>query len=80
MKSSPDAQAFFEQYLAAPIVIGLYLFWRIVTKFKDPLFVRAKDMDLTTGLRSFDLDALDEEAPRRKSIANLPKRTLRGLF
>lgn len=51
-----------------------------MTKFKGPMFVGAKNMDLTTGLRSFDLDELDEAAPRKKSIANLPKRTLRGLF
>ena len=76
----PDAQAFFEVYLAAPIVIGLYILWKIITKFKGPMFVRAKNMDLMTGLRSFDLDELDEAAPRKKSIANLPKRTLRGLF
>lgn len=45
------------------------------------MYVRAHQMDLMTGLRQFDLDALEEvEQPRKKSVANLPVRTLRGLF
>lgn len=44
-------------------------------------FVRARDMDVVSGIRHFDLDALEEAAPeRKKSVANLPKRFFRGLF
>ena len=42
--------------------------------------MRAHEMDITTGIRDFDLDALEQSAPRRKSLANLPLRTARGLF
>jgi amino acid transporter len=79
--SSPQAaaEAFFEEYLAAPIVIALYVFWKIYSRNKGGFFVKAADMDLVTGLRSFDLDPLENAAPR-KSIANLPKRVARSLF
>ena len=51
-----------------------------MTRFRGGLFVRAHEMDLTTGMREFDLDALEDSAPRKKSLANLPLRTARGLF
>ena len=44
------------------------------------MFIRAKDMDVTSGMRDFDLDQLKVPEQRRKSVANLPQRTLRGLF
>ncbi|KAG8529115.1 uncharacterized protein KY384_005750 [Bacidia gigantensis] len=74
---SPDAQVFFESYLAAPIVIALYVFWKIWTKGKGGLFVKTSEMDVSTGIRQFDLDALEDATPRKKSIANLPLRTVR---
>ncbi|KAK0517559.1 hypothetical protein JMJ35_000714 [Cladonia borealis] len=60
------AQAFFETYLAAPIVIALFAFWKIF-KWNKPghrAFKRAHDMDLLTGMRSFDLDPLENAAPK----------------
>ncbi|KAL8839738.1 MAG: hypothetical protein Q9170_001609 [Blastenia crenularia] len=72
---SPDAQTFFENYLAGPIVIALYLGWKVYTRGKGGLFVRASDMDIDTGMRQLDLDPL-ENAYRKKSMANLPKRML----
>ena len=57
----PDAEVFFEQYLAAPIIIMLYLGWKIYSGGKGGLFVRAEDMDLTTGLRSLDLEPMIKE-------------------
>jgi len=70
---------FFENYLAAFIVIALYLIWKGVTKGKGGLFVRAHQMDLMTGMRQFDLDALEEAAPARKmSIANAPVKAVRA--
>ena len=41
---SPNASAFFQQYLAAPMILALYLFWRITYGRRDALFVRVKDM------------------------------------
>ncbi|KAF8247483.1 amino acid permease [Wilcoxina mikolae CBS 423.85] len=59
----PDATNFFSAYLAVPIVIAFYIPYKIY--FKTP-FVRAKDMDLVTGRRELNLDALlaEERAER----------------
>ncbi|MCJ1287249.1 hypothetical protein MMC26_006597, partial [Xylographa opegraphella] len=53
---------FFQEYLAGPLVIGLYLFWKCWTKFRGPMFARLKDIDLLTGMRALDLD--DEPPPK----------------
>ena len=74
---SPDANAFFQTYLAAPLVIALYLFWKIKTRFAGPFFVRAKDMDVDTGRRELDFDPADMPI---KTFKNLPKRLVEGLF
>lgn len=41
---SPDPSAFFQQYLAAPLIFALYLFWKVLYGRRDPFFIRAKDM------------------------------------
>ena len=69
--------SFFENYLAALIVIVLYIGWKIKTRGAGGFYIRAHQMDLMTGMRAFDLDPLPEE---KKTILNLPKRTLQGLF
>lgn len=76
---SPSAKVFFENYLAALIVIALFIFWKVFSRNKGGFFVKARDMDLMTGMRSFDLDPL-ENAASKKTLANLPLRTVRGLF
>lgn len=79
---SPNAQAFFESYLAAPVVIALYVGWKLWIHFgrREPLsfYVRASDMDLTSGLRALVLDG--DYVPEKNTLGNLPKRILRSLF
>lgn len=75
--SSPDAEAFFQSYLAAPFVILLYLGYKIYSRGAGGLYVKAHEMDLTTGMRVFDLESLAE---RKKSIVNLPSRVFHALF
>lgn len=75
VKAKSTAEGFFESYLAAAVVIALYLFWKAWTRGKGGLFVRAHDMDLTTGIRTFDYDPQDNPQ-RKKSLATLPKRIL----
>ncbi|KAL9598159.1 MAG: hypothetical protein Q9219_004656 [cf. Caloplaca sp. 3 TL-2023] len=75
----PDAELFFQSYLAGPIVITLYLGWKIYSRGKGGLFVRASQMDLDTGMRHLNLDPL-ENAIQRKSIANLPQRVVRSFI
>lgn len=73
----PDAQAFFEQYLAAPLLIALYLFWKVWSR-DFSLFVRSKDMDITSGRRAIELD--DDFTPVKKTWKNLPLRIVHALF
>lgn len=63
----PDVQDFFASYLAAPIVIALYLFWKLYSR-DWTFFIKPSDMDVTTGLRLAVLDgakARPETAFRR---------------
>lgn len=57
---SPDAEDFFEAYLAAPLIIGLYVVWKVWSWFKHPshrpLFVAVEDIDIYTGMREGQLE------------------------
>lgn len=75
--ASPNATSFFQSYLAAPFVIFLYLLYKIYSRGAGGLYIKAHEMDLTTGMRVLDLDPPTE---RKKSIVNLPSRVLGGLF
>jgi amino acid transporter len=57
---TPDdrAQTFFLNYLAAPVVIAFYVPYKLY--FKTP-FMRSMDMDLDTGRRDPDTQAIIEE-------------------
>lgn len=46
----PNAIDFFQSYLAAFVVVALYLFWKIYTRDWS-LYVKVEDMDLKSGLR-----------------------------
>ncbi|KAL9606776.1 MAG: hypothetical protein Q9179_000066 [Wetmoreana sp. 5 TL-2023] len=72
-----DAENFFENYLAAVVVLLLYGGWKAYTRGRGGLFVRASKMDLDTGMRHLDLDPLDN-VYRKKSLANLPGRLVRA--
>jgi amino acid transporter len=62
---SPSAEAFFQAYLAAPIVIAFYVFWKI---WKKTPFMRPSTIDLVTGRRLLDTQELiKEEREERKT-------------
>ncbi|MCJ1482178.1 hypothetical protein MMC06_002341 [Schaereria dolodes] len=71
------ASAFFQTYLAAPVVISLYVFWKIYTRGAGGFFIRAHQMDLATGMRELNFDDGIEE---KKTWVNLPRRVMGGLF
>lgn len=67
-----DAQTFFENYLAGPLVIGLYVFWKIYSMFtSDPrverrgwrFFKTIDEIDILSDMRDTALDK--DLAPRR---------------
>jgi amino acid transporter len=63
LDASPSAEAFFQAYLAAPIVILFFVVWKI---WKRTPFRRPTTIDLVTGRRSLDTQELiDEERAER---------------
>ncbi|KUI56267.1 hypothetical protein VP1G_03590 [Cytospora mali] len=74
--STPDAMYFFEQYLAAPVVLALYLFWKIYTK--DWRFlVPISEMDMMAGARLHNPEDVDDDLPKHQ---NWFVRIARGLI
>jgi amino acid transporter len=69
--ASPSADAFFQYYLAAPIVVALYLGYKVYSRHWA-MWIRAKDMDVTSGRRSLDLDP--DDMPPKKTWKNMPIR------
>lgn len=75
---SPNAEAFFESFLAAPLILALYFIWKAYSWFAHPtsrpLFIRARDIDIYTGLRQDQKDLSDPRLPeeqRKQSIISL---------
>jgi amino acid transporter len=52
---TPNAQSFFEAYLAVPIILAFFLFWKI---FKRTRWVKTMDIDLVSGRRELNLAEL----------------------
>ena len=77
--ASPDPKYFFQQYLAAPVIIALYIFWKVFSRGKGGMYRRAVDMDLKTGMREIDLDP-SEDPEISTQHQSLPKRILRIIF
>ncbi|KAA8894141.1 amino acid permease-domain-containing protein [Sphaerosporella brunnea] len=70
--SKPNAQDFFSVYLAVPVVILFYIPFKIY--YKTP-FIRAKDMDLVTGRRELNLDAILAEERAEQATWPMWKKT-----
>ncbi|CAH0056207.1 unnamed protein product [Clonostachys solani] len=67
--ATPNAQDFFQAYLAAPVTIVLYVGWKVGTR-DWRMYVPLDQMDLQTGL-----NLLDEPEPvEKKTWASLPRR------
>ena len=68
----PSASAFFEAYLSFPILIAFYIGHKIWKK-NWKLFIRAKNIDIDTGRRETDIEALKQEIAEEKAfIASKP--------
>lgn len=55
---SPNASDFFQAYLAAPVVIVFWIFWKV---WKRDGFLRTQDLDIDTGRREPDLEKIKAE-------------------
>jgi len=74
-----NANTFFQLYLAGPLLIFLYLCWKIYSWFARPgdrpLFIRTRDIDLYTGMREGQRTMISgrdvPEEQRRASITEM---------
>jgi len=79
---SPDAEVFFENFLAGPIILALYLGYKLYTR-QWKLFISASEMDVVSGMRANigELRGLAVEANAEKGdVKSLPKRIVGALF
>ncbi|KAL1581848.1 hypothetical protein WHR41_09318 [Cladosporium halotolerans] len=73
-----DAATFFQLYLAGPLLVGLFLVWKIWSWFTRPadrpLYIKIKDIDIYSGMRDTQVgisgEGVDPEA-RRASIEQM---------
>lgn len=78
-----NASNFFQAYLAAPIILVLYLGWKgyswVYIPEHRPLYIKIKDIDIYTGMREGQMDLISgpnvPEDQRRASIAALQDET-----
>ncbi|KAK3333713.1 amino-acid permease inda1 [Cercophora scortea] len=75
--AEPKAKVFFQVYLAAPIVLALYLGWKLYTR-DWRFYIPVHEMDLKSGARLHIPGDIDDEPP--KTWKNLPIRIFHGLF
>ncbi|KAI0194260.1 amino-acid permease inda1 [Xylaria flabelliformis] len=74
--STPDAQTFFSSYLAAFVVLGLYLFWKVFSR-DWKLYVPLADIDLVSGSRPLEPSEFDDPNLKKGHWA---MRIVRALF
>ena len=80
-----NANEFFQLYLAGPLLVFLYLIWKIYSWFYKPsdrpLFIRTRDIDIYSGMRDTQAMVSGRGVPeeqRRQSVMQMrdeaPKR------
>ncbi|OAG35058.1 hypothetical protein AYO21_10790 [Fonsecaea monophora] len=77
LHGDPDAETFFEGYIALPIALALFAFWKLWTRDWS-FMVKVQDMDLDTGRREFEDIPGDDEAGERKM--SVGRRLSRAIF
>lgn len=83
---SPSAEYFFSLYMAAPLMILLYVMWKayswVYYPSHRPLWVAIKDIDIYTGMREGQRTLISgadvPEDQRRASIAELEDEKKKG--
>ncbi|CAJ2506238.1 Uu.00g003680.m01.CDS01 [Anthostomella pinea] len=78
--ATPDAEVFFQKYLAAFIVLGLYIFWKCYSR-DWKMWVKLQDIDLVSGSRPLEPEEFDSiEFHEKLTLKNFPMRVLRSIF
>ncbi|KAI5201672.1 AAT family amino acid transporter [Aureobasidium subglaciale] len=59
-----NANAWFQSYLAGPLLVFLYFVWKVYSWFKRPadrpLWIKTSDIDVYTGMREIERESDDE--------------------
>lgn len=74
--ATPNAEYFFQQFLAAPVVLALYLFWKLKTR-DWRMVVPISEMDMMAGARLHNPADDEDGMPAKQSWF---MRIARGLF
>lgn len=64
---SPDAEAFFENYLSGPLILFLWAAWLLWSR-DFTMYVKVKDMDVTSGVRRGSVDNPSYMAPKQNAF------------
>ena len=78
--ADPNAESFFTTFLSLPIAIGLYVAWKVKTRGGPGMYVRSHQMDVLTGMREFNGEAVDMEKKRQWGIRDMPARLYHAIF
>ena len=62
----PNAEGFFSNYLAAPLIIGFYCFWKVYAR-DWKMYVKAEDMDVALGMRRGSIEMALEQ-PKKQNF------------
>ncbi|KAK5175826.1 uncharacterized protein LTR77_000966 [Saxophila tyrrhenica] len=79
--ASLDAESFFTSFLAGPLILFLYLLWKVVTK-EWYLLTPLESIDVSYGVRTNleDLQAAAEQQRKERAMRNFPMRVVHTLF
>ncbi|CAD0095229.1 unnamed protein product [Aureobasidium vineae] len=77
-----DPTTWFQAYLAGPLLVFLYLVWKVYSWFvrpaDRPLFIRTRDIDIYTGMRELERETMgDDRLPGEKRS---PMQYVKGVF
>jgi amino acid transporter len=64
------AETWFQSYLAGPLLVFLFLIWKVYSWFYRPadraLYIRTKDIDIYTGMRQIETIVTDDPMQKKK--------------
>jgi amino acid transporter len=83
-----DAITWFQAYLAGPLLVFLYLVWKVYSWFvrpaDRPLWVKTSDIDILSGMRDLSEDFVEETAfqgeKKKKGPLGYVKGALSSIF
>lgn len=81
-----NADAWFQSYLAGPLLIFLYLVWKVYSWFVRPadraLFIRTKDIDIYSGMSEIAREAMAgvPEAKQKRTPMQMVKEFFGGFI